>query len=347
MKKFILFTLATMLINFGILASNSKYYASNNVPFVFVESGIEFAVFKNGQFDFNVIQPNVGIQINTRNINFSFNSGHNYDAFVQYDHYGAVVQIENTPVYYDYYGRVNRIGDIRLYYNQIGLAYRIGNLNISYTNYGVFDHCSGYVNAYNINYGYRPHHRYYRVPPANHCIVYGNPYRQFYNPNRCSYTTHQRSYYPGYYTRPYKFRSYRKPGTRIASTHYYGKDLNTRYTDKRYQNKNYYYSNRTNSGKTRNNTIRRPVANTRTYTPKTNISNRSYTPRTTSKNNTRTYIPRSNSSNRNYTTNSRSQSSRVYTSRAQNNSNSAYRKTTQNKKVVASTRTSGGAYRRR
>ncbi|WP_010179550.1 hypothetical protein [Aquimarina agarilytica] len=273
MKKFILLTIGILLTSIGLHA-NTTTYNNINKPFVFVESGIEFAIFKDGQFDFNVIQPNVGVHINTRNINFSFNTGYDYDAYVQYDDYGAVVQIENTPVFYDYYGRVNRIGNIRLHYNHLGLAYRIGNLNIFYNNYGTYNHCSGYVNAYNINYGYRPHHRYYRIPPANHCIVYNNPYRQTYTVNRCNYVTYRNNYYTGYYNRPYKFRNYNRPGTHVSINHHYNSNR-TRYTNRSSRNNATYYNNKVRN--TRPYTSpRRTTTNTRTYTPRANSTNRSY-----------------------------------------------------------------------
>ncbi len=333
MKKYILLTFAFLFTSIGIQADTSNY----NKPFVFVESGIEFAVFKDGQFDFNIIQPNVGVHINTRNINFSFNSGYNYDAFVQYDDYGAVVQIENTPVFYDYYGRVNRIGNIRLQYNHLGLAYQIGNLNIVYNNYGSFSHCTGYVNNYNVNYGYRPHHRYYQTPAVNHCIVYGNPYRKFYNPNRSNYSVYRNNYYTGYYNKPYKFRNYHRPGTRVTINHHYSHG-NTRYvnTNRNYRNNSNYNNNRNTRSYT---STRRTTQSTRNYTPRANSTNRNYTSSNTRTQNTRSYSPRTTKSNNN----------RSYSPRTTNKkSNSNLRTKTSSNRTIASTSISNGsAYRRR
>ena len=159
MKKLILTTITTLLIAIGMNAN------SNTQPFVFVESGIEFAVFPDGQFDFNVLKPNhrdVNVRVNTGIIDFSFNTGHNYDTYVQYDDYGAVVQIENTPVFYDYYGRVNRIGNIHMDYNYNNLINRIGNMHISYNRYGEFAYSNGIINNYNLNYKYISRHKIYR-----------------------------------------------------------------------------------------------------------------------------------------------------------------------------------------
>jgi hypothetical protein len=65
-----------------------------------MENGIEFSIFKDGQFDFYL--PNHGPSINVGGsiANFSFNTGFDYNPYVQYDSYGAIVQIENTPVFY-------------------------------------------------------------------------------------------------------------------------------------------------------------------------------------------------------------------------------------------------------
>ena len=73
--------------------------------FIFVEQGVEFAVFPDGQFDFNVDSygPNFSAYADLGGVGISFNSGYSYDAYVQYDDFGAVVQIENVPIFYASY----------------------------------------------------------------------------------------------------------------------------------------------------------------------------------------------------------------------------------------------------
>ena len=96
-----------------IIANYSRAYSKS---FIFIEGGIEFSVFPDGQFDF-VMQnysPNVNFGFNTPTASITFNSGYDYNAYVQYDDYGAIIQIENTPVFYDYYGRVTQIGNITI-----------------------------------------------------------------------------------------------------------------------------------------------------------------------------------------------------------------------------------------
>ena len=94
----------------------------SNEAFTFVENGITFSVYNDGEFDFfiNRLHSNVSANVNVGGLQISFNSGYDYNPFVQYDDYGAIIQIENTPIFYDYYGRVYRIGDVNFNYNHFG-----------------------------------------------------------------------------------------------------------------------------------------------------------------------------------------------------------------------------------
>ena len=182
--------------------------------FIFTESGVEFAVFPNGEFDFNLnprsIAPGYG-----RNTPFSFNEGYNYNPYVQYDDYGAVIQIERVPVYYDYYGRIIRAGRVQIGYNHYGMVNRIGNLFLQYDPYNQYTRYSGYINAHNRFYNFRPWHEYYRRPAVNYNIVYNEPYRRYYVPQRRNYSTYKK-----YYRRSVQTdfrRSYYTPGERVSS----------------------------------------------------------------------------------------------------------------------------------
>ena len=157
--------------------------------FIFVEDGIEFSVFPDGQFDFymNNYGPDVNVSINTPNASISFNSGYDYNAYVQYDEFGAIIQVEHLPIYYDYYGRVRQVGDVCINYNRFGYVSRVGGLYVHYNRYNRFSHCSGYINTFNRFYVYRPWHMLYRIPSFNHCVVFNRPYRQYYRPIRHHY----------------------------------------------------------------------------------------------------------------------------------------------------------------
>ncbi|NEV92590.1 hypothetical protein G3567_00320 [Psychroflexus sp. YR1-1] len=167
--------------------SNNRNF-NQNQPFIFMENGIEFSVFADGQFDFFIpgYGPNVSVGFDIANVNFSFNSGYNYNPYIQYDDYGAIIQIQNTPVFYDYYGRIHQIGNILIDYNTYGLVSRIGGLQLFYRNHR-FWRQSGFINHSNRRYVRRPWHRYYAMPVAQFSLVSFQPYRQFYSPVRHIY----------------------------------------------------------------------------------------------------------------------------------------------------------------
>ena len=145
-----------------------------NESIAFVEQGITFSVYNDGEFDFfiNRLQTGLSGNINAAGVNITFNSGYDYNPYVQYDDYGAIIQIENTPIYYDYYGRVYRIGNIHMNYDGFGNLIQVGGLQVYYDNAYRFTHTSGFINVYNRNF-YRP--RYYTNiffrPRINLCLV--------------------------------------------------------------------------------------------------------------------------------------------------------------------------------
>src|SRR5690606_34571799 len=154
--------------------------------FIFVENGVTFSVYPDGEFDFYMDnRVNVGVGAQIGNVGITFNTGYNYNPYVQYDDYGAVIQVENIPIYYDYYGRVTQIGDVDIRYNN-GMVGRIGGMHIHY-NGPVFSHYTGFINIYNRHYVYRPFHRYFVRPTIAHRIVYTTPYRRYYRPVRYTY----------------------------------------------------------------------------------------------------------------------------------------------------------------
>ena len=148
--------------------------------------------------------------------------------YLQYDDYGAIIQIEDVPVYYDVYGRIIQAGEVEISYRNRAIS-RIGGLHIYYNSYGDYDYYTGYINSYNRFYTYRPWHGYYLRPMYNNCIVWNIPYRRFYTPIRYSYYNHLR-YYNNRATNTYTNarREFISPGSRI---HYRNgrTALNTRY----------------------------------------------------------------------------------------------------------------------
>jgi len=239
--------------------ATSNTYRNNN-SFIFVENGITFSVYPDGEFDFYIDnRGGINANVNFGHTNITFNSGYDYNPYVQYDDYGAVIQIENVPIYYDYYGRVTQIGDVNINYNS-GRVSRVGGLYVYYNNRGLYSHHRGFINVHNRNYIYSPFHSYFVRPAIGFSLVFGSPYRRYYEPVR--YT----------YYRPYH-HNYRKAYAKIGHHYKYDKGHhNTRSTiyrnDKRvavrdngYRTNNNLRSNRSvasgSDGLRNNNTVSR------------------------------------------------------------------------------------------
>jgi len=165
--------------------------------FIFVEGEVEFAVYTNGEFDFYYnpqFAGHSGNYISSPRENISFNAGYNYDLYVQYDDYGAVVQIEDVPVYYDYYGRIIQAGNVYINYNSHGNIVRVGNMHVRYNRFNQPIRYIGSINQYNSRYVYQPWHQYYMRPHQNYRVVYYQPYRAYYEPSRINYIQYSNYY---------------------------------------------------------------------------------------------------------------------------------------------------------
>ncbi len=173
--------------SFGAGMVHAPAAAGASGTFIFTEGDVTFSVFPDGEFDF-YLNGQVGFQA----VGFhgqgaiTFNSGFNYNPYVQYDDFGAVIQIAHLPVFYDYYGRVRRIGNVHMAYRN-GRLYRLGGMRIFYNGFGYYDYHLGYINPLNRVYVYQPFHRYFVRPAAGFCMVYPQPYRRYYHPVRYTY----------------------------------------------------------------------------------------------------------------------------------------------------------------
>src|SRR5690606_37844063 len=78
---------------------------------IVVENGIEFSVFPDGRFEFYMPSYGPEVNVHARGISISFHCGYDYNPFLRYDEFGAIIQIEHVPIYYDFYGRVSQIGN--------------------------------------------------------------------------------------------------------------------------------------------------------------------------------------------------------------------------------------------
>lgn len=184
--SFILFTISQVFASKENMERH-RYYG-NGESFNFIEGNVHFVVFQNGEFDFFIEQPNIRVDVNLGHVNITFNSGYNYDNYVLYDDYGAVIQVEDIPIYYDYYGRISRIGSTVIRYQNRRLI-QFGGMYVHYRYNGYFDYCSGYVNRYNRYYNYRPYISYFIRPIYIHSVVSYEPYRRYYRPKRYRYNS--------------------------------------------------------------------------------------------------------------------------------------------------------------
>ncbi|MEH6778375.1 hypothetical protein, partial [Maribacter arcticus] len=273
MKNLVLLFTAMILGTTGVFATgiNEDKVATSNAyrydnSFIFIENGITFSVYPDGEFDFYIEN-----QVSGRRDGITFNSGFDYSPYAQYDDYGAVIQVENVPIYYDYYGRVNQIGDVDINYLNNRVR-RVGGMNVYYNNRGFYDYHTGYINIYNRNYVYQPFHRWFARPAISLCLVYNRPYRRYYAPVRYSYYS------------PYR-NNYRNAYVNVGKQHRYNNVRNDRAAiyrnDKRVAARdNSYRSNRTVAKRDNGlRTSRTLASNNKTRSNRDAVSNRSSTSR--------------------------------------------------------------------
>ncbi|WP_415060069.1 hypothetical protein [Flavobacterium sp.] len=152
-------------------------------PIVFMERGIEFFVFLNGDFDFNT-RPNDshgGIFYRRGGTRGTTAVAVNYGVRIEHDSFGRVRRVGNTFINYDSRNRVSRIGSIFMNYNRFGLS-RIGGMEIVYNRRGMIVDTIGHVNGWRGNHGYA-HTTYY----GNYNYYYGNDYNDGYAYNENDY----------------------------------------------------------------------------------------------------------------------------------------------------------------
>lgn len=186
MKKLTLIFVGLLAITFRSSGYGYSYINSYADGFVFDEMGITFAVYPDGEFDFYLANGQQSNTVSNGYVNVTFNSGYNYNPYVQYDDFGAVIQVENVPIWYDYYGRVTQIGDVMINYNNRRVC-QVGGLYVHYNSYGYYAYHTGYINTWNPYFVFRPFYVAFARPVVNMCFVRQTPYRQYYTPVRYAY----------------------------------------------------------------------------------------------------------------------------------------------------------------
>lgn len=188
MKKLMMITASVLGLSLQSLAHGygNAYVNSYADAIVFDEMGITFSVYPDGEFDFYLGNAMQTSTVSNGFVNVTFNSGYDYNPYVQYDDFGAVIQVENVPIWYDYYGRVSQIGDVQISYRNRRL-HRVGGLNVFYNAHGHYAYHTGFINVWNPYFVYRPFYVAFARPRPAMCFVRVNPYRQFYRPVRYTY----------------------------------------------------------------------------------------------------------------------------------------------------------------
>lgn len=175
MKKITLLVASILLVGSMAYASENPVFSDNNKkgprhnadyrnvePIAFMERGIEFYVFPDGQFDFNT-RPS-GPRHATVNTTYGApgvrTSGYygpaNYGVRVEHDNFGRLRRIGNVFINYDGFNRVKRVGSVYMRYNSFALT-QVGGLRILYNRRGQIIDVIGYVNGWSHGYDYNPY----------------------------------------------------------------------------------------------------------------------------------------------------------------------------------------------
>ena len=132
-------------------------------PILFVERGVEFLVFPNGEFDFNTeivggpFNDDYYYRNNSRrsSINGTFGAPGTRTRFTRpggtlilHDRSGKVRRIGNVFINYDRRDRVKRIGSVYMRYRH-GRLKQVGGLTIQYNRFGQMIGTQGFVNHNN------------------------------------------------------------------------------------------------------------------------------------------------------------------------------------------------------
>ncbi|HSD15547.1 MAG TPA: hypothetical protein VLB74_12925 [Flavobacterium sp.] len=175
MNKITLLVASMLLVGSMAYASENPVFSDNNEkgpryaadyrnaePIVFMERGIEFYVFPDGQFDFNTRpsgprQTTVNTTYGAPGVHTSTHYGPaNYGVRVEHDNFGRVRRIGNVFINYDGYNRVKRVGSVYMRYNSFALS-QVGGLRILYNRRGYIIDVDGYVNGWSHGYSYNPY----------------------------------------------------------------------------------------------------------------------------------------------------------------------------------------------
>lgn len=133
-------------------------------PISFVERGIEFFVFPNGDFDFNTRPQDSDGDYYYRTAGkrganaVAARRPINYGTRIEHDSFGRVRRVGNTFINYDSRDRVSRIGTVYMRYNRAALT-QIGGMKLVYNRRGDIVDTIGWIKG-GRNQGYAYHSDY-------------------------------------------------------------------------------------------------------------------------------------------------------------------------------------------
>jgi hypothetical protein len=165
MKKGVLFLIGLFVVTLTSTAANTTSidFTHRNRTINFVENGIAFTVFTNGNFNYSTDV-------------FNYRNGRRYrqNIIIDRDYRGRINFINNIPIRYNRWDNVTRIGEVIINYNR-GRIINVGHLSISYNHFGepIF---FGNVRRNNINLNIYSG----RICSYNDPFFYGNDFRRNY-----------------------------------------------------------------------------------------------------------------------------------------------------------------------
>ena len=140
---------------------NSKRYRISQ-PILFVERGVEFLIFPNGEFDFNTNanyansgdyyrksttrRGSINATFGAPGVRIKYNRPRG--VIITHDRLGRVRSVGNVFINYDYQGRVKRVGSVYMTY-RFGQLKQVGGLHIQYNRRGDMISIRGKVNRSN------------------------------------------------------------------------------------------------------------------------------------------------------------------------------------------------------
>ena len=165
MKKITLIFAALFVVSVAQAVEGFKAFNNDRIvfnfnnaePIAFIERGIAFYVFMNGEFDFNTESTSNGFIYRqgrgSANGRFENQPSNFRGVRIEHDNMGRVRRVGNVFINYDFQNRIKRIGSVTIFYNRFSLA-QVGGLRLIYNRFGEIVDTIGSVNGrWNSQYG--------------------------------------------------------------------------------------------------------------------------------------------------------------------------------------------------